>query len=157
MPSYEITLVPKDGLLKYTHDCKRLFSIMYLITSKDLMHLVNQALLEKDGLAWYKAILEHVHGTTNTDIKKTEHAFESLKVYDSKTVKENIVLLEEAFLNENNAQTVSLREEEMTYYIEEKFCLDGHISVQSVMTTSKAGKFPYTQVIRELIELDPPL
>jgi hypothetical protein len=32
----EITLVPKDDLFKYAHDCKRLFSIMYLITSKDL-------------------------------------------------------------------------------------------------------------------------
>ena len=45
----------------------------------------------------------------------------------------------------------------MTYYIQEKFCLDGNVSVQSDMATSKAGKFPYTQVIRALIELDPPL
>jgi hypothetical protein len=28
-----IILVPKDDLFKYAHDCKRLFSIMYLITS----------------------------------------------------------------------------------------------------------------------------
>jgi hypothetical protein len=61
---HEITLVPKDDLFKFSHDCKRLFSIMYLIISKDLLYLVNQALLDK---AWYKAILEHV---TNTDIKR---------------------------------------------------------------------------------------
>jgi hypothetical protein len=61
-----ITLVPKDDLFKYAHDCKRLFPIMYLITSKDLHYLINQALLDKDGIAWYKAIVEHVHGTTNT-------------------------------------------------------------------------------------------
>ena len=154
---FEITLVPKDDLFKYSHDCKRLFSIMYLITHKDLLYLVNQALLDKDGVAWYKAILEHVHGTTNTDIRKAKHALESLKVYDSKTVKENIAQLEEAFLNLNNAQTVPLTEEEMTYYIQEKFCLDGRISVQSVMATSKAGKFPYSQIILALIELDPPI
>ena len=82
---HEITLVTKDDLFKFSHDCKRLFSIMYLITSKDLLYLVNQAPLDK---AWYKAILEHV---TNTDIKKAKHALESLKVSDSKTVKESIV------------------------------------------------------------------
>jgi hypothetical protein len=84
-----ITLVPKDDLFKHAHDCKRLFSIMYLIASKDLHYLINQALLEKDGITWYKAIVEHVHGTTNTYIRKAKHVLESLKVYDSKTVKEN--------------------------------------------------------------------
>ena len=53
---YEITLVPKDDLFKYSHDCKRLFSIMHLITHKDLLYLVNQTLLDKDGVAWYKAM-----------------------------------------------------------------------------------------------------
>jgi hypothetical protein len=43
---------------------------MYLITSKDLHYLINQGLLDKDGITWYKAIVEHVHGTTNTDIRK---------------------------------------------------------------------------------------
>ena len=45
-----------------------------------------------------KAIQEHIHGTTNTDIRKAKYALESLKVYNSKTVKENKALLEEAFL-----------------------------------------------------------
>ena len=130
---------------------------MYLITSKDLLYLVNQALLDKDGVAWYKAILEHIHGTTNTDIRKAIHALELIKVYDSKTVKENIVLLEETLLNLINAQTVPLTEEEMTYYIQENFCLDGRISVQSVMATSKAGKFLYSQIIRAFIPLGPPV
>ena len=53
---------------------------MYLITHKDLLYLVNQALLDKDGVAWYKATLEEVHGTTNTDNRKAKHALESLKV-----------------------------------------------------------------------------
>ena len=42
---------------------------------------------------------------------------------NSKTVKENIALLEEAFLNLNSAQTVPLTEEEMTYYIQENSAL----------------------------------
>jgi hypothetical protein len=33
------------------------------------------------GIAWYKAIVEHVHGTTNTDIRKAKYALESLKVF----------------------------------------------------------------------------
>ena len=153
----EITLVPKDDLFKYAHDCKRLFSIMYLITSKDLHYLINQALIDRDGIAWYKAIVEHVHGTTNTDIRKAKYALESLKVYDSKTVKENISLLQEAFLNLNNAQPVPLTQDEMTYYLQEKFCLDGRISVQSVMATSKACKVSYNDTIKALVELDPPI
>ena len=152
-----ITLVPKDDLFKYAHDCKRLFSIMYLITSKDLHYLINQALIDRDGVAWYKAIVEHVHGTTNTDIRKAKYALESLKVYDSKTVKENISLLQEAFLNLNNAQPIPLTQDEMTYYLQEKFCLDGRISVQSVMATSKACKVSYNDTIKALVELDPPV
>jgi hypothetical protein len=38
---------------------------MHLISSKDLHYLINQALLDKDGITWYKAIVELVHGTTN--------------------------------------------------------------------------------------------
>jgi hypothetical protein len=153
----EITLVPKDDLFKYAHDCKRLFSIMYLITSKVLHYLINQALIDRDGIAWYKAIVEHVHGTTNTDIRKSKYALESLKVYDSKTVKENFSLLQEAFLNLNNAQPVPLTQDEMTYYLQEKFCLDIRISVQSVMATSKACKVSYGDAIKALVELDPPI
>jgi hypothetical protein len=141
-----ITFVPKDDLFKHAHDCKRLFSIMYLITSKDLHYLINQALHEKDGIIWYKAIVEHVHGTT-------KHALENLKVSDSKTVKENISHLEEAFLNLNSAQPVPLTLDEMTYYLPEKFCLDGRISVQSIMATSKAMKVSYHETIKALVEL----
>jgi hypothetical protein len=153
-----ITLAPKDDLFRYAHDCKRLFSIMYLITSKDLHYLTNQALIDRDVIASYKAIVEHVHGTTNTDIRKAKYALESLKVYDSKTVKENISLLQEAFLNLNNAQLIPLTQDEMTYYLQEKFCLDGRISVQSVMATSKACKVSYGDTtIKALVELDPPI
>jgi hypothetical protein len=152
---------PKDDLFKHAHDCKRLFSIsMYLITSKDLHYLINQALVEKDGNTWYKAIVEHVHGITNTDIRKAKHALESLKVYDSKTVKENISYLEEAFLNLNNSQSLSpvpLTLDEMTYYLQEKFCVDGRISVQSILATSKAMKASYHETIKALVELDPPV
>jgi hypothetical protein len=92
--------------------------------------------------------VEHVHGTTNTDIRKAKHA---LEVYDFKTVKENISYLEEAFLNLNNAQPVPLTLDEMTYYLQEKFCLDGRICVQSIMATSKAN------TIKALVEVDPPV
>ena len=109
---YEITLVLKDDLFKYSHDCKRLFSIMYLITHKDLLYLVNQTLLDKDGVACIKPCSRHHQ---HRHFRKVKHALESLKVYDSKTVKENIAQLEEAFPNLNNAQTVPLIEEEMTY------------------------------------------
>jgi hypothetical protein len=149
--------VPKDDLFKHAHDCKRLFSIMYLITPKDLHYLINQALLEKDGVTWYKAIVEHVHRTANTDIRKAKHALESLKVYDSKTVKESISYLEEAFLNLNNAQPVPLTLDEMTYYLQEKFCLDGRISVQSIMATSMAIKVSYQENIKALAEVDHPV
>jgi hypothetical protein len=130
-----IAVVPKDDLFKHALDCKRLFSIMYLITSKDLHYLVNQALHEKDSITWYKA---KVNGTANTDIRKAKRALESFKVYDSKTVIENIWYLEESFLNLNNAQPIPLALDEMTYYLQEKFCLDGRISVQSIMATSKS-------------------
>jgi hypothetical protein len=60
---------------------------MYLITSTDLHYLINQVLIDRDGIAWYKAIVEHVHGTTNTDIRKAKYALESLKVYDSKNLR----------------------------------------------------------------------
>ena len=130
---------------------------MYLITSKDLHYLINQALVEKEGITWYKAIVEHVHGITNTDIRKAKHALESLKVYESKTVKENISYHEEAFLNLNNAQPDPLTLDEMIYYLQEKFCLDGRVSVHSMMATSKAMKVSYHDTIKALIELDPPV
>jgi hypothetical protein len=40
----------------------------------------------------------------------------------------------------------------MTYYLQRKFCLDGHISVQSVMATSKAGKVSYGDTIKAVVE-----
>jgi hypothetical protein len=78
-------------------------------------------------------------------------------VYDSKTVKENISLLQEAFLNLNNAQPIPLTQDEMTYYLQEKFCLDGRIRVQSVTATSKACNVSYGDTLKALVELDPPI
>jgi hypothetical protein len=72
--------------------------------------------------------VEHVHGTTNTDIRKAKYALE-----DSKAVKEIISLLRDAFLNLNKAQPIPLTHDKMTYYLQVKFCLDGRISAQSVM------------------------
>jgi hypothetical protein len=45
----------------------------------------------------------------------------------------------------------------MTYYLQEKFCLDGRLSFQSVMATSKACKESYNDTIKALVELDPPI
>jgi hypothetical protein len=42
-------------------------------------------------------------------------------------------------------------------YLQEKFCLDGRISVQSVMATSKACKVSYGDTIKAIVELDPPI
>jgi hypothetical protein len=45
----------------------------------------------------------------------------------------------------------------MTYYLQEKFCLDGRISVKSVMATSKACNVSYNDTIKALVELDSPI
>ena len=108
---------------------------MFTVIQKDLLYLVNQYILDKDGLACHTAITEHVHGTTNTDIRKGKHALEGLKIYGTKTVRENIATLEEAILNVDNAQNCTMKPEDKLYYLHEKFSLDGRISVQSVMAT----------------------
>jgi hypothetical protein len=128
-----ITLVPKDDFFKYAHDCKRLFSIMYLISSKDLHYLINQAFIDRDGVArlWSTFIAPPT-------LTFAKYALESIKIYDSNDVKENISLLQKAFLN-LNTQPVPLTHDEMTYFLQQKFCPDGRIIVQSVMATSKAG------------------
>jgi hypothetical protein len=87
----------------------------------------------------------------------SKYALESLKIYDSNTVKEIISFLQEAFLKLNNARPVPLTHDEMTYYLQEKFCVDGRISVQSVMATSKAGNVSYGDTIKALVELNPPI
>jgi hypothetical protein len=61
------------------------------------------------------------------------------------------------FLKLNNARPVPLTHDKMTYYLQEKFCVDGRISVQSVMATSKAGNVSYGDTIKALVELNPPI
>ena len=68
----EIIMTPRDDLFKYAHDQARLFTVMHTVTAKDLLYLVPDALTSRDGVAWYKAIVDHVHGTTNTDIRKAK-------------------------------------------------------------------------------------
>jgi hypothetical protein len=99
----------------------------------------------------------HVHGTTNTDIRKAKHVLEGLKICDTKTVRENIATLEEAILNVDNAQNYAMKPEDKLYYLHEKFSLDGGISVQSVMATCKAAKATYNDAVKALIELDNPV
>jgi hypothetical protein len=153
----DTVLIPKDDLFRHKYDCGRLFTIMFTVIQKDLLYLVNQHILDKDGLACHTAITEHVHGTTNTDIRKAKHALEGLKIYDTKTVRENIATLEEAILNVDNAQNCVMKPEDKLYYLHEKFSLDGRISVQSVMATCKAAKASYNDAVKALIELDPPV
>jgi hypothetical protein len=139
--------IPKDDLFRHKYDCGRLFTIMFTVIQKDLLYLVNQYILDKDGLACLTAITEHVHGTTNTDIRK---ALEGLKIYDTKTVRENIATLEEAILNVENTQNCTMKPEDKLYYLHEKFSLDGRISVQPVMATCKAAKATYNEAVKAI-------
>ena len=143
----DTVLIPKDDLFRHKYDCGRLFTIMFTVIQNDLLYLVNQYILDKDGRACHTAITEHVHGTTNTDIRKAKLALEGLKIYDTKTVRENIAALEEAILNVDNAQNCTMKPEDKLYYLHEKFSLDGRISVQSVMATCKAAKTTYNEVV----------
>ena len=54
----DTVLIPKDDLFRHTHDCGRLFPIMFTVIQKDLLYLVNQYILDKDGLACHTAITE---------------------------------------------------------------------------------------------------
>ena len=153
----DTVLIFKDDLFRRKYDCGRLFTIMFTVIQKDLLYLINQYTLDKDSLACHTAITEHVHGTTNTDIRKAKYALEGLKIYDTKTVRENIATLEEAILNVDNAQNCIIKPEDKLYYLHEKFSLDGRISVQSVMATCKATKASYNDAVKALIELDPPV
>jgi hypothetical protein len=45
----------------------------------------------------------------------------------------------------------------MTDHLQEKFCLDGRISIQAIMATSKVMKVSYHETIKALVELDPPV
>ena len=144
-------LIPKDDLFRHKYDdCGRLFTIMFTVIQKDLLYLVNQHVLDKDSLVCHTAITEHVHGTTNTDIRKAKHALEGLKIYDTMTVREKIATLEEAILNVDNAQNCIMKPEDKLYYLHEKFSLDGRISVQSVMATCKAAKATYNEAVKAL-------
>ena len=105
----DTVLIPKDDLFRHKYDCGRLFTILFTVIQKDILYSVNQYILDKDGLACHTAITEHVHGTTNTDIRKAKHALEGLKIYDTKTVRENIATLEEAILNVENAQNCTMK------------------------------------------------
>ena len=122
---------------------------MFTVIQKNLLYIVNQYILDKDGPACHTAITEHVHGTTNTDIRKAKHALEGLKIYDTKTVRENIATLEEAILNVDNAQNCTMKAEDKLYYLHEKFSLDGRISVKSVVATCKAAKVTYNEAVND--------
>ena len=63
----DTVLIPKDDLFRHKYDCGRLFTIMFTVIQKDLLYLVNQYILDKDGLACHTVITEHFHDITNTE------------------------------------------------------------------------------------------
>jgi hypothetical protein len=52
---------------------------MLSVIQKDLLYLETQAILDKDDIACYWAIQDHVHGSTNTDIRKARQILGGLK------------------------------------------------------------------------------
>ena len=140
MVGSEIILTPKDDLFNYHHDQARLFMIMHTITAKDLLYLIPQALVDKDGVAWYKAIMDHVHGTTNTDIRKAKRSLEDLKTLSTKTIKENIATLEEAFRHVDMATMSTISPDDKLYHLHEKLGDDKRPSVLAIMAMSKSSK-----------------
>ena len=152
-----VKLTPKDDYFKYHHDKSRLFQIMHSVTAKDLLYLVPTELEEKNGTAWFAAIMTHVHGNTNTDIRKAKRALEDLKISSSKTVKENISALEESIRILNIAQGVDMSADDKLYYLHENFLEDKRTSVLAIMAVSKSSKMTYLDTVNHLIEMDPPI
>lgn len=150
-----IRLVAKDDLAKFTHDRERLFSILHICTNEDLHYLVTLHIENKDASKWYLALVEHIHGTTNTDIRKAKKALEDLRITSSKTVKENIALVEEAIKNLNIASNIITSDADKLYYLQEKFLDDKRMPVQGFMATAKSEGLNYVNTVRRLILVDP--
>jgi hypothetical protein len=68
---------------------------------------------------YYRSIQDHVHGTTNTDIRRSMRP--RLSIWTT-------------------LRTLSCPRMTKLYYLHEKFLLDGRVAVQSVMATLKASK-----------------
>ena len=148
-------LIPKDDLSKFNHDKERLFAILNASTNDDLHYLITSSLETKKVSLWYLALKDHIHGTTNTDIRKAKKALEDLRVTSAKTVKENIALVEEAIKVLNVASNIDMTDIDKLYYLQEKFIDDKRMSVQGFMATAKSEGLSYLDTVRRLILVDP--
>jgi hypothetical protein len=61
------------------------------------------------------------------------------------------------YLMNDKAQNSLMSQDDKRYYLHEKFPLDCHVAVQSVMATIKASKATYNSSLAALIELHPPI
>ena len=148
-------MTPKDDFAKFQHDNDRLCSILHLAIKPDLHYLVESCMEKRDASSWYLKIVEHIHGTTNTDIRKARKTIEDLRIGSGKTVKENISLIEEAIKTYNTASNSTMPDPDKLYWLQEKFNDDKRMPVQGFMATAKSEGLNYQDTVRRLILVDP--
>ena len=130
-------------------------SILHPAINPDLHYLVESCIEKRDASSWYLKIVEHIHGTTNTDIRKACKTIEDLRIGSGKTVKENISLIEEAIKTYNTGSNSPMPDPDKLHWLQVKFNDDKRTPVQGFMATAKSDGLSYQDTVGRLILVDP--
>ena len=148
-------LIPKDDFAKWSHENDRLCSILNLTIKSDLHYLFVDCMEQRQGSVWYLKLVEHIHGTTNSDIRKARKVLDDLVVSTGKPIKENLAQIEDAITNFNTASNSIMSETDKLYWLQEKLNNDKRIPVQGFMAAAKSEDLTYQETVRRLILVDP--
>ena len=147
----------QDDCIFQQNDRQRLFTLLFNAISPDLHYLMQSELDKRDGISMYSILELHVNGTQNKDIRAAKKLLDDLRLFSSKTIHENVALLEDTFRNVDIAAHIPISAEDKLYWLQDKLQEDARVEVRSLMALCKSSQLTYTETVSRQFLADPPV
>ena len=124
------TITQQDDCIFQHSDKQRLFTLLFNAIASDLHYLMQSEIDKRDGISIFAILEQHINGTQNKDIRAAKKILVDIKLASSKTIHENVALLEDTFRNVDIATSIPISHQDKLYWPQDKLQDDARVEVR---------------------------
>lgn len=147
-------MLDEDDVFCFNHDKGRLFMAVTEMFSPELRYLVRTEITNCDGVGMYIKIMEHLNGQRGRDADVAREAFNSYKMDEQITFKQERSKFEEVFKTLEYAQKMKIVESEKVQFLTTRLINDRRVGLREVILQSRINNFTYDKTVDLLVQIN---
>ena len=147
-------MLDEDDVFCFNHDKGRLFMAVTEMFSPDLRYLVRSEITNCDGVGMYLKIMDHLNGQRSRDADVARESFNSYKMDEHITFKQERSKFEEVFKTLEYAQKMKIVESDKIQFITTRLINDRRVGLKEVILQSRINNFTYDKTVDLLVQIN---